>query len=288
MPGYCDDKRIYIDAVRDFTLPDKIVYTEALSDVMRDISEGHRDICVTGPKGCGKSIIAAVLFLILSKDCCMYLTQSSCESIAYIRQLYQEYTTTDPSMYVRNLLKKRKYILIDFGTCPTNGSALDFLLKIWKTFGEFTKVISLSSGYEMASSNRHFPKEIHKLYSQISFTVQQQIFNVITITGFTNEEAARFIGQIMELDKDEITKLGGTNPLLLSLAQGCHTIHEYSNTVHIAMQSFLSDNLTIFSDVKSVSGYFTTCQWETGCLYIYLVLQDEEFTSNQLRDYEST
>ena len=289
MPGYCDDERRYIDAVRDYTLPDEIIYTEALSSVMTDIIDGHREIIFSGPKGCGKSIIAAVLFLILSKDCCVYLTQHSYEYIEHVRELYQGRKMADPFMYVRNLLNQRKYLILDFGTAPTDASSLRFMLNAYNIFGQFTKVIALSSGYNMAEVNPRFKLEIRKLYYQISVYVEQRSFNPITITGFTNDEATTFIEHCgTKLDKGEITKLGGTNPLLLSLAPSCETINQYSVRVQRRMQVFLTQNLPIFSDVKSFSDYFNTCNWEVGRLYIYLVLQDQQFTSKQLEDYEDT
>ena len=55
MLGYGDDVMLYIDSARDFVLPRTIVYTESMRHVGQQITDGHTDICLTGPKGCGKS-----------------------------------------------------------------------------------------------------------------------------------------------------------------------------------------------------------------------------------------
>ena len=50
--GYGDDVMLYIDSARDFVLPRTIVYTESMRHVGQQITDGHTDICLTGPKGC--------------------------------------------------------------------------------------------------------------------------------------------------------------------------------------------------------------------------------------------
>ena len=86
MPGYGADVMLYIDSARDFVLPRTIVYTESMCRVGKQITDGHTDICLTGPKGCGKSITIAVLFLMLnnSESCCVYLTQKSFKRATFI------------------------------------------------------------------------------------------------------------------------------------------------------------------------------------------------------------
>jgi len=115
-------------------------------------------------------------------------------------------------------------------------------------------------------------------------------FNKVTLTGFTNEEAAKFIDEKKEFreHKDKVLEIGGTNPHLLSLCEGCTNFTDYSHSVDFEVQEFLENNLTIFKDVKSVSECFSKCKWETGRQYIYIVLQDEEFTSKQLEGYQTS
>jgi len=84
---YSEEKKSYIDSVFA-TCPGEIMYTKTLKDVITDPGEGHLDLCLSGPKGCGKSVILASLLYILSTTACVYLSPWSFSSFKNVERLY--------------------------------------------------------------------------------------------------------------------------------------------------------------------------------------------------------
>ncbi len=62
----------------DFLLQEFVVFSESVCDIQEIMNDGHCEIYLYGPKGCGKSYTAAVLFLMLQdRKSCLYLMQRS-------------------------------------------------------------------------------------------------------------------------------------------------------------------------------------------------------------------
>jgi len=87
---------------------------------------------------------------------------------------------------------------------------------------------------------------------------------------------------------DQVKKIGGTNPLLLSKLQGTDNEEEYSRRVEKEVKSFLTDNLSVMVDPTTAAQFFDFYKWDTGRLYILLALQCKTFTDTQLKQYKDT
>jgi len=289
LPEYSEEKRSYIDAVCEHSFPDKIMYTKALSGVMRDLEARHLDTHLSGPKGCGKSVIVVSLFYILNIELCVFLNPWSFSNFNQVERLYGSRTAQeDELMYVQRLMKTRKYLLLDFGSQVDDYEGLKFLIRLWNPLAQnYAKVVALSSGYKLTYSNPDISKPLSFLYNKVLLR-EYRTLNKLTITGFTNEEADTFITNQTELDKVEVKKLGGTNPFLLTLACNCATLQIYADRVKEQIHYFFMHNLWIFQDDDSVSKYFANCNWEVGREYLFLVLQNMEFTLDQLKDFQQS
>ena len=211
--------------------------------------------CNYWAKGCGKSVVLAVLFYILGPDNCLYLTKHSYNCIALVRHLYGESKKTEDDIVdAMRLAKKKQYVLIDFGSYPTDLRALKFLTSISNSRMISSKIVALSSGYHICSISSKFSREVRYAYIEISKMVNRA-FNKVALTGFTNEEAAKFIDEKKDMrkHKDKVLEIGGTNPLLLSLCDGCtDDFTVYAHRVDIKVKAFLKNNLTIFKDVDGI------------------------------------
>jgi len=87
---------------------------------------------------------------------------------------------------------------------------------------------------------------------------------------------------------DQVKKIGGTNPLLLSKLQGAGNEKEFSRRVEKEVRFFLTDNLSVMVDPTTVAQFFDFYKWDTGRLYILLALQCKTFTDTQRRQYRDT
>ena len=228
-----------------------------------------------------------------SECCCVYLTQKSfrCATFELFCKLYEneEYDNTlTPQSYIRKVIMntikagKHLYLLIDFGSYAFTCDILESLQSICSKCGNLTTVVSVSSGYRMVSGNPLLLPQTCRVCKLINDTIRDS-FDEHTLTGFTDEEATIFINHMnTNINIDDIKKLGGNNPLLLSHVKSSSDIGDYSCSVPKEIQSFLKNNLTIFKNIQSVSEYFATYQWQTGRLFIYLALQGEKFSSQEL------
>ena len=114
---------------------------------------------------------------------------------------------------------------------------------MWESY----KVVSVSSGYRIASCNPLLSSQSSRVCKLINDTITNS-FDEHTLTGFTDEEATIFINHMnTNIKIDDIKKLGGNNPILLSHVKGSSDIGDYSRRVAREIQSFLQNNLTSFS-----------------------------------------
>ena len=79
LPGdISDDLLTYMHITSNFLLQEFVVFSESICYVQKMMNDGNCEIHLFGPKGCGKSYTAAVLFLMLQdRKPCLYLTQRS-------------------------------------------------------------------------------------------------------------------------------------------------------------------------------------------------------------------
>jgi len=96
------------------------------------------------------------------------------------------------------------------------------LLSISKVFhhgsNQLTRIITVSSGYTMARMNPRFSSALRSLCSNL-YDLVNKAFGKENITGFTEEETRLVLHRINNtiISTDDVKKLAGTNPHLLSL-----------------------------------------------------------------------
>ena len=320
--GISDDLLTYMHITSDFLLQEFVVFSESVCDVQKMMNDGHCEIHLFGPKGCGKSYTAAVLFLMLQdRKPCLYLTQRSFTYpnyfLAFLNQHQEVFTTQRTYQSLQNKLStcedvklsivvqmiqsvlntgNQLYLFIDFGRIRSysdDGKYLECLLAISNIHNStprlLTKIFSVSCGLSVAMTNTMFSYQLRDLCLQLEHRVNQ-CFSRKIITGFTDTEANDVISLInkAEIDVNQVKKLAGTNPLLLSHLKGATDLSCYSRRVKGEIESFIQNNLSVVRNPETISDFFAFYKWNTGRLYIHLALQGKKFTPDQYENYKGT
>ncbi len=135
--------------------------------------------------------------------------------------------------------KNQLYLFIDFSRIRSysdDGKYLERLLGISNIHnsmpGLFTKIFSVSCGFSMAMTNTMISCQLRDLCLRLERRVNQCISGKI-ITGFTDTEANDVRSRInkAKIDVNQVKKLAGTNPLLLSHLKGATDLSCYSHRV---------------------------------------------------------
>ena len=125
----------------------------------------------------------------------MYLTQKSFRRATFelFCKLYEneEYDNTlTPESYIRKVIMttikagKHLYLLIDFGSYAFTCDILESLQSIWNIFSKFgnlTKVVSVSSGYRMASCNPLLSSQTCRVCKLINDTIMKRFTHTFSI-----------------------------------------------------------------------------------------------------------
>ena len=307
------------------------------------VDEGYFKVVLTGPKGIGKSVTTAVLFLLMqSITPCLYLTQDSFKYPKYFEMFVHNHIKGHCSDSEDRCLKvlsdlsargvevvtiqeiitlavgtgKEVFAFLDFGTIrgsAGDGKYFKGLMDIVRTYCpiQFTKVVCISSGFRMGKLNSRFSYHLQQICRDLENFVDGS-FCELVLTGYTEIEAENAIrASRTSIHIDDVKKIGGTNPLLLSklndvsqLAnfteamckhqsvvsklQFQNPLSEYSHRVQNEVKFFLAHNLSVISDATSFKELLQFHQWETGRHYILLTLQCREFTDTDIINYKST
>ena len=195
----------YFNTVINFNIPEPVFLCQSLHDAAQKLIDGHIKICLTGPKGCGKSVTTAVLFLMLQSSGvpCLYLTQMSFQCAYYFKWFIEQHIAEEARTTLLSELSSQGvqvitiqrmiqtivdggtnfYLFIDFGTIHTaaeDGKILEYLLQISNMFvlkhSLFTNVICVSSGFVMGNNNPKFTNRLKGFCKIIQDKVDQFFF----------------------------------------------------------------------------------------------------------------
>ena len=291
-----------------WTAPTPVIYfvCESLHKVVNVVDEGYFEVVLTGPKGIGKSVTTAVLFLLMqSITPCLYLTQDSFKYPKYFEMFIDGHIKGHCSDSEDRCLKvlsdlsargvevvtiqeiitlavdtgKEVFVFLDFGTIrgtAGDGKYFEGLMDIVRTYCpiQFTKVVCILSGFRMGKLNSRFSYHLQQVCRDLESFVDDS-FCELVLTGYTEIEAENAIrASRTSIHIDDVKKIGGTNPLLLSklnvvshLAnfteamskhqsvvsklQFQNPLSEYSHRVENEVQFFLAHNLSVISDATS-------------------------------------
>ena len=258
--------------------------------------------------------------MLQSRKPCLYITQDSfvCPNyfLAFLNQHKEIFTkeiykffeksfskekNVQPHTIIRMIqavlnTKNELYLFIDFGRVHSSGddgAYLKCLLHVSHVYsdevGLLRKIITVSSGFSMARANPMFSRPLKEICLKI-YRLVEECYTLKIVTGYTEVEADKIIVHLnmAGIDVDEIKKLAGTNPLLLSLLKNTTDLSHYKHKVQDEIQCFLQNNLHVVKDPRGISDFFAYYKWDTGRLYIHLTLQGRKFTAEQYNDYVST
>lgn len=297
----------------------KFIYVSTeLIAVDKILLEGYKSVCVTGPKGCGKSFILCVLFLKWQAHSpCLYLSVNSFRNpTLFLRFLnehqkafkknYEKYYQTfsasgivqskDVVNFIMDFLEyvEEMYLFVDVGSVTGSVCDLQGFVDIIQIFsdGKLTKIFSVSSGFVSAQTS----VILNRVDRECCYNIQgllDSCFDKVVVNGFTDAEVNKFIECFNKnIDVDKIKEAAGNNPLLLScLARAnANNFESYLKHVNREVNKFLFDNLTVISNPGTFAEFFRHKKWETGRLYILLAmqLQGRKFTDEQVKQFEMT
>lgn len=115
--------------------------------------------------------------------------------------------------------------------------------------------------------------------------------NVKTITGYTATEVGKILSNLNlgeNFNFEEVKKLSGCNPLLISHLEGCSNMDEYAQRVQHQIDSFIDNNLSVVKDVHTVSEFFASYKWDAGRHHIHVAMQEQKFSEEEYKSYQTT
>ena len=292
-----------------------VLFTQDIVTVAEKIKSSTR-VTLRGPKGCGKSFIATVLFIYLQeKAACLYLCPKSFHNpftksylLAFLdrhktliedkdyerlHKSFASYKEECPGNIVVELIscfveRNELYLFVDFSDIVARPAALDNLMNcvdIFSPKGHLTTITSYSSGISIVKKNLRLPREVtNRLHQIVSGS-----WDTLRITGFTSKETNLFIKEKgTSLKPEEVKLIGGTNPGLLSLLDKNDNIHKYSAKVKIEMETFLERNLHLKREVESVKEFLHLHNWDGCHKYIHYACRGEKLTERDYHDFHET
>lgn len=286
---------------------------------MAEKIKSYARVTLRGPKGCGKSFTAAVLFIYLQeKKACLYLCPKSLynnpltksyflafldrhtdligEDYQRLHESFASYKEECLGNIVVELIscfieENDLYLFIDFSDIASyveTPAVLDDLMNcvaIGSLKEHLTTITSYSSGVSAIKLNPRLPKTMALKFHQIL----SRSWDTLHITGFTSEETDLFIKEKgVSLKPEEVKVIGGTNPGLLSLLDKNDDLHQYSSKVNIEMEAFLERNLHLKRKVESVKEFLDLNNWDACHKYIHYACRGEKLTEQEYHSFHKT
>lgn len=299
----------YVSEVTEGVLCDFVIFTPNFNKVKAAISL-HRKVSLMGPKGCGKSLLCAIMYLIFEKNLpCLYITPQSfkystgsCDYFINFCNKHQsdlkdshkilerlEFTTHFQDGVVKLVrdVTKSLYLFADFSFARSKDT--DLLTSCLKTL-RFVKqnlhvIVSLSNGAD------HLVSDVRSdLRAQIDSVIKDS--EPIVITDFTEAEARTYI-EIKQGDGTvsfyDIKHCSGRNPYLLSFFQSKVSVMDYESLVQTRVTNFMVDNLKLEKgNSKNVYEYILHKGLESSRKYVYYACRGDTISETDLRDYSKS
>jgi len=322
-PELLGDLVNFCSIIPSFTSSNLLLFTESFCEVRSAVLSQHRQVCLYGPKGCGKSFICSVLFILLRREkSCLFLSPVSLQYIDYFinfLNLHKSSLGTDnydkyvellhnaktPSEHAKEILgfikffldhdkQRQLYLFIDFGpiySYENDAIALHLLLDcadlIFKP--NVVLIMSVFSGIYTLQNKPNLPKNFQYCVNRLA-TLIESSWKMLKITGFTDSETNIYINHIFRNQEviPPIKKLVGTNPLLLSKVQPNEELRLLDLKVTSTMENFLKCNLFLSDSIKSVESFLEHQSWNTCRHFIEMACINEELTDAEYDEYAHT
>ena len=297
----------YVDNCANNILPDYTIFTSNFQAVREAIAAQRSKIVVVGPKGCGKSLMVAVIFMILHKNFdCLYITPCTFDPVLFPEclnrfiekhndDITEEQRTdilklldTDLSQGVLMLIKefvkhKKLYLFVDLSHIQ---SLSPDRLRAFMPFLFMKKLISV---YAVSSS---------AVYADLQDSRQNERFAKfmssgyrITFKCFTEEEAKEYVNRrssIKGVTFEAIKHISGTNPYLLSHLASDFSVAMFESKVNLLVERFLADNIGLKDESQSVARFMKMQGIETSRKFIYYAYRGDTLTTREVDEYEKT
>ena len=278
LPAFKDDHG-YINVVSaGGVLSSFVICTSGFNTVKTKLTSFTK-VALTGPKGCGISLLCAVMYLLFRGVVdCLYLTPRSFVYSDNVRDYFrtfanklqhqdtelhsalgseEKFSSSVPTLikaYANGLAEDQPlFLFVDLSFYAGHNkdsvtSLLDILLEHFH-IKKVCMILSLSSSANNLSSN------VDKINS-VKFESILKKFQIVTVRDFTEGEARTYATKMHKTIKyDEIKHFCGTNPYLLSFLENATDIDVYQSTVESKILKFLEDNLDLKQEPHSLSEY---------------------------------
>ena len=284
------------------------VFTSNFNTVTEKCKE-ERHVSLEGPKGCGKTFIVVVMFILfwVNKKPCLFLSPKSFEQNesckTYFRAVVDaNYVCGDDNkrlildqldnynikeavdILIRTFPNKKHLMIFADLSLVHSMDKAHLLIDILKQYGFMARILlSLSSGI------RHYTNLDHtKVETLHKFLVQFHGINITT--GFTDDEASKYIEKRkFQFTLNQVRHISGTNPFLLSLIRDSDTIDTYQSTLDTYFKRVLITNLKCLGlNVNTIEEYFLNEEMLKCRLFAYYAIREDSLTGTEIAKYEHT
>ena len=284
------------------------VFTSNFNSVIQECQK-HERICLSGPKGCGKTFTLVATFLLCFKNSktCLFLTPNSMtKSVAteeYFNETVEKFITdTKTKECIQNQVKSDnmpkaveymlKYlseegeevlVFVDLSKMSSNKPTK--LISALLTFKhEYRILLAISSGAEVCEGMDD--TETNTFYENFNEFVGH--FHFVPIKAFTEEEATKFLQKRdSPLKLDQVKHLSGTNPLLLSQIRHHPdiSVHSYKTMLGRFVRMTLGN---VSKEIQSLKDYFMQNEMLECRDFAYYAIREDVLTIKEQQSYKQT
>lgn len=279
-----------------------LVVTSHVGTLKDKLLSTNENVSVEGPKGCGKTVLCAMLYQLLQDDKFnnLYLTMFSFDfTNPVIRQYFVDFiekhehfvvskhlTSTDFNDVKRKLYEiSRNVDLRVFADMSLFAPAHTPATKIGQLFG----TIALLRPYQLvlatSSGVRHMTD-----YGKVE---QERLTNILKsctafhIAGFTEEEAKDFCSE-SRLPLEDVYPFTGYNPFLLSNTRTASSLSMVKSTVKSLVSKYITTNLAFLSSNDKIKQYLQTQDLRGTLQFSYLACWRSPLSDAEEKSFQET
>lgn len=278
----------YVDNCTNNILPDYMIFTSNFQAVRT----AQRSKIVVGPKGCGKTLMVAVIFMILHKNFnCLYITPRTFDPVLFLKCL--NYFKRFVEKHNDDITEERRTDILKLLDTNFSQGVLTLIEEFVKhkklyLFVDLSHIQSLSHDQLSAFMPFLFMKKLISVYAVSSGAVyadlqdsqQNEQFakfmssgHLITFKCFTEEEAKEYViinrrSSVKGVTFDAIKHISGTNPYLLSHLASNFSVAMFESKVNVLVERFLADNIGLKDESQSVVRFMKKQGIETSRKFI--------------------
>ena len=294
------------------------VFTSNFDSVIQECQK-NKNVCLCGPKGCGKTFTLVVMFLLCYKkgNRCLFLTpKSMINDVAtkrYLNETVREFITDTAIqkqiqdevksgniseavgytlMYISLKMEEGKgdrevFVFVDLSKISSN-KPVDLISALLTFNDEYRIILSISSGAEGSGGMKDTEMiTFREIYNKFITP-----FQFVSIKAFTEEEATKFLQKKnSSLKLDQVKHLSGTNPLLLSqIRKNPHTsVNSYKSALKNFVEMALINELgNVSKEIKTLKDYFMQKKMLECRKFAYYAIREDVLTIEEQKSYQLT